>query len=118
VDAPDDLRDIWIMSRQDGSSTIHKRSTMNSSDHSDQSTHSDQTTNGPDHGSAASSDAQPFRDPAHWKTGEEPITASQKSYLSTLATEAGEADQPVDALTKAEASIRIDELREKTGRGQ
>ena len=69
------------------------------------------------HEASASTEGQPFRDPSHWKTGDEPITASQKSYLSTLATEAGEADEPVDSLTKAEASMRIDELREKTGRG-
>lgn len=87
---------------------IHDTNTHRSNDGSNQS----------DHGSPASSDAQPYRDPSHWKTGEEPITASQKSYLSTLATEAGEAEEaPVDNLTKAEASIRIDELREKTGRG-
>jgi hypothetical protein len=91
---------------------------MNSADNSGHHSNSDLTTNAPDHGSAASADGQPFRDPAHWKTGEEPITASQKSYLSTLATEAGEGDEPLDSLTKAEASIRIDELQEKTGRGQ
>jgi len=77
-------------------------------------------SNAADHQDAAASDTQPFRDPAHWKTGDEPITASQKSYLSTLATEAGEsdvADESLDSLTKAEASIRINELRDQTGRG-
>jgi hypothetical protein len=55
------------------------------------------------------------RDPDEWKTGDEPMTAAQRSYLSTLLTEAGE--EPLEEeLTKAEASKRIDELREKTGR--
>jgi len=43
------------------------------------------------------------------------MTGPQESYLQTLAQEAGE-DVP-DALTKAQASERIDELQEKTGRG-
>ena len=38
-----------------------------------------------------------------------------ESYLNTLATEAGETVEP--DLTKAEASKRIDELRDKTARG-
>ncbi len=54
--------------------------------------------------------------PEKWKTGDEPMTGAQNSYLHTLADEAGvEVD---DDLTKAEASERIDELQEKTGRGQ
>jgi hypothetical protein len=57
-----------------------------------------------------------IKDPAEWTTGDEPLTGAQESYLHTLAREAGE-DVPAD-LTKAEASERIDELREKTGRGQ
>ena len=56
------------------------------------------------------------KDPDEWVTGEEPMTGAQASYLQTLAQEAGE---DVDAdLTKAEASKRIDELQEKTGRGR
>jgi hypothetical protein len=62
--------------------------------------------------------ASPIRDPADWKTGDEPITAAQKSYLGTLATEADETQGDVDGMTKAEAAIRIDELQKKTGRGQ
>ena len=57
----------------------------------------------------------PVKDPDDWKTGDEPMTGPQQSYLSTLAQEAGE-DVP-DDLTKAEASKRIDELQERTGRG-
>ena len=55
--------------------------------------------------------------PDDWKTGEEPMTGAQRSYLETLSTEAGEG-VPDDELTKAEASKRIDELQEKTGRGR
>jgi hypothetical protein len=57
----------------------------------------------------------PEKDPADWVTGDEPITGPQASYLSTLAQQAGE-DVDVDGLTKAEASRRIDELRERTGK--
>ena len=60
---------------------------------------------------------QPFRDPAHWKTGDEPMTAAQKSYLPTLATEAGELVGDLDSLTKAAAALRIEALQRKTGRG-
>lgn len=60
----------------------------------------------------------PLRDPADWKTGDEPITAAQRSYLETLATEAGETIEDIESLTKAEAAIIIDELQQKTGRGQ
>jgi len=56
------------------------------------------------------------KDPDQWKTGDEPMTGAQASYLQTLSQEAGE---EFDAsLTKAEASKRIDELQAKTGRGQ
>jgi DUF3072 family protein len=57
-----------------------------------------------------------IKDPDEWTTGEEPMTGAQESYLRTLASEAGEEIEP--NLTKAEASKRIDELQEKTGRGK
>ena len=56
------------------------------------------------------------KDPDQWKTGDEPMTGAQRSYLNTLASEAGE--QVEEDLTKADASKRIDELQEKTGRGK
>jgi hypothetical protein len=43
------------------------------------------------------------------------MTGAQESYLNTLAAEAGEEVEP--DLTKAEASKRIDELQDHTGRG-
>jgi hypothetical protein len=55
------------------------------------------------------------RDPDDWKTGDEPITEAQRSYLTTLATEAGEQLPDLEKMTKAEASIKIDELRERAG---
>ena len=57
----------------------------------------------------------PEKDPEDWVTGDEPMTGPQKSYLETLAREAGE--DLDDSLTKADASKKIDELQEKTGRG-
>jgi hypothetical protein len=59
-----------------------------------------------------------LQNPSEWKTGDEPITTAQKSYLETLAREAGEELDPDVELTKAEAAIRIEELQRKTGRGQ
>ena len=56
------------------------------------------------------------KDPEEWVTGEEPMTGAQKSYLKTLSDQAGEEFD--DSLTKAQASQRIDELQEKTGRGR
>jgi hypothetical protein len=53
--------------------------------------------------------------PEDWTTGDEPMTGAQASYLKTLSEEAGEAFDP--SLTKAEASKRIDEPQQKTGRG-
>ena len=43
------------------------------------------------------------------------MTDAQRSYLKTLSDEAGEAFD--EGLSKAQASIRIDELQHKTGRG-
>ncbi|MDT7935113.1 MAG: DUF3072 domain-containing protein [Sphingomonadaceae bacterium] len=54
------------------------------------------------------------KDPSDWTTGDEPMTGAQASYLKTLCEEAHE---PFDAgLTKAAASIRIDEVKAKIGR--
>jgi Protein of unknown function (DUF3072) len=56
-----------------------------------------------------------LKDPENWTTGDEPMTGAQRSYLQTLCAEANE---PLDdTLTKAQASKRISELQQKTGRG-
>ena len=59
-------------------------------------------------------DAGLNRDPEDWVTGDEPMTAAQRSYLDTLAREAGE-ELPAD-LNKAEASKHIDRLQQRSGR--
>lgn len=56
------------------------------------------------------------KDPDEWTTGNEPMTGAQRSYLKTLSEEAKVPFE--DALTKAEASKRIDELQRVTGRGK
>ena len=56
-----------------------------------------------------------IKNPDDWTTGDEPMTGAQRSYLKTLSEEAKvEFDEN---LSKAEASKRIDELQQKTGRG-
>ena len=69
--------------------------------------------------SAANEQATPSnaeKDPHDWTTGGETMTGAQASYLKTLSEEAGEPFD--DTLNKAEASLKIDELQEKTGRGR
>jgi hypothetical protein len=56
------------------------------------------------------------KDPADWVTGSEPMTGAQASYMKTLSEIADEPEAFNESLTKAEASMRIDELKEKTGR--
>ena len=72
--------------------------------------HADNPKSDPDPGSNT------IKDPHDWTTGDEEMTGAQASYLKTLSEEAGEEFDP--KLTKAEASLRIDELQEKTGRGR
>jgi hypothetical protein len=55
------------------------------------------------------------KDPEDWVTGDEPMTGAQASYLKTLSEEAHEEFE--DGLTKADASKRIEELQQQTGRG-
>ena len=56
-----------------------------------------------------------IKDPSEWTTGDEQMTGAQRSYLKTLADEAGE--ELDENLTKAEASQKIEALQKKTGRG-
>lgn len=73
----------------------------------DSNTHSDETI-----GAVSGSDTE--KDPNDWVTGDEPMTGAQRSYLDTLAREAGE-ELPAD-LTKAEASAHIDRLQAASDR--
>jgi hypothetical protein len=61
-------------------------------------------------------DSNTIKDPADWVTGEEPMTGAQSSYLKTLSEEAKEPEAWQEDLTKAEASMRIDELKKRLGR--
>ena len=56
----------------------------------------------------------PEKDRSDWVTGDEPMTGPQRSYLNTLAQEAGE--EVPENLTKAQASEMIDRLQTRTGR--
>ncbi|MDF2580233.1 MAG: hypothetical protein K0S49_1812 [Microbacterium sp.] len=67
-------------------------------------------------GTEGAGQGSPVKDPENWVTGDEPMTGPQRSYLDTLAREAGE-ELPGN-LTKAEASEQIDRLQDATGRGE
>jgi DUF3072 family protein len=54
------------------------------------------------------------KNPDEWKTGDEPMTGAQRSYLKTLSDEANVPFE--ENLTKAEASKRIDQLRQQSDR--
>ena len=53
------------------------------------------------------------KNPDDWVTGDEPMTGAQGSYLRTLSEQAHDPDAFAEDLSKAEASKRIDALREK-----
>jgi hypothetical protein len=56
------------------------------------------------------------KDPDDWVSGDDPMTAAQRSYLDTLAKQAGE-ELPGN-LSKAEASQHIDRLKSQLGIGE
>lgn len=53
------------------------------------------------------------KDPSDWVSGDDPATEAQKSYIDSLAKQAGE--QIPANLTKAQASEHIDRLKKITG---
>ncbi|MBY3121414.1 DUF3072 domain-containing protein [Rhizobium leguminosarum] len=55
------------------------------------------------------------KDPDDWVSGDEPMTGAQRSYLKTLSEQAHKPDAYAEDLTKAEASKRIDELKQSLG---
>jgi Protein of unknown function (DUF3072) len=55
------------------------------------------------------------KQPDEWVSGDDPMTGAQASYLKTLVEEAGDPDAYDENLTKAEASKRIDALKQELG---
>ena len=60
---------------------------------------------------AANSNSE--KEPDDWVSGDDPMTGAQVSYLKTLSEECGEHEGFRPALTKAEASKRVDALKAK-----
>jgi Protein of unknown function (DUF3072) len=56
------------------------------------------------------------KNPNDWVSGDDPMTPAQKSYLDTLARQAGE--QLPANLNKAEASQHIERLKAQLGPGE
>ncbi len=60
-----------------------------------------------------------IKDPEDWVTGHEPMTGAQASYLKTLSEQAHDPEAFNPQLDKAEASKRIDALKQdKQGRNR
>ncbi len=53
------------------------------------------------------------KDPDDWVSGDDPMTGAQASYLKTLSEEAHEPEAFCEDLSKAEASRRIDALKDR-----
>jgi hypothetical protein len=53
------------------------------------------------------------KDPSDWVSGHDAMTGAQSSYLKTVSEETGAPDAFEEGLTKAEASRRIDELKDR-----
>ncbi|WP_299362253.1 DUF3072 domain-containing protein [uncultured Paracoccus sp.] len=68
-----------------------------------------------DHNPKADPDPQSNteKDPDDWVSGDEPMTGAQTSYLKTLSEQAHDPDAFAEDLSKAEASKRIDALKDK-----
>jgi hypothetical protein len=61
-------------------------------------------------------DSNQIKDPEDWVTGHEPMTGAQASYLKTLSEQAHEPAAYDPELDKAEASKRIDQLKQEAKR--
>ncbi len=53
------------------------------------------------------------KDPDDWVSGNDPMTGAQASYLKTLAEQTHTPEAFAPDLTKAEASKRIDDLKQR-----
>lgn len=71
------------------------------------------TQHNPQHNPKTDPTDNAVKDPDNWTTGDDPMTGAQASYLKTLSEQAGDAEAFAEDLSKAEASKRIDALREK-----
>ncbi|MEX0407634.1 DUF3072 domain-containing protein [Aquibium sp. LZ166] len=60
-------------------------------------------------------DSNTRKEPDDWVSGDEPMTGAQRSYLKTLSEQAHVDNAYDEGLSKAEASKRIDALKEKLG---
>ena len=56
------------------------------------------------------------KDPDDWVSGADPMTGAQASYLKTLSEQAHQPEAYAPDLTKAEASKRIDALKQAIGK--
>ena len=55
------------------------------------------------------------KDPDDWVSGDDPMTVAQASYLKTLSEQADDPDAYDETVNKAEASRRIDALKDRLG---
>ena len=55
------------------------------------------------------------KDPDDWVSGDDPMTGAQASYLKTLSEQADDPDAYEETVNKAEASRRIDALKDRLG---
>ncbi len=55
------------------------------------------------------------KDPDDWVSGDDPMTGAQASYLKTLSEQADDPDAYDETVNKAEASRRIDALKDRLG---
>ncbi|MCJ1456568.1 hypothetical protein MMC28_006929 [Mycoblastus sanguinarius] len=57
---------------------------------------------------------EPIQDPNTWSTGDDPASGKQTGYIAAMAREAGEKVE-TGGMGKTEASVRIGELKGRTG---
>jgi hypothetical protein len=69
---------------------------------------------GDEHNTKIHPEGNAQKDPHDWVTGDEPMTGAQASYLKTLCEETGEEFR--DDMSKGDASLMIDRLRDKSPR--
>lgn len=68
-----------------------------------------------DAGGERANPSDAVRDPSEWTTGADAATQKQKAYIAVLEKRAGEGVHDLGGLSKAEASEKIEDLRDRTG---